>query len=234
MLDTPAIAEEVTREARQLHELHGLPFRLATMNRNVGFANVNNAGASLAEGRLLVLVNSDVLPDRPGWLGKMAASYDATPDIGALGPKLLYEDGSVQHAGMHFEWDSDWSVWHNVHYFKGYSRDLPAANIARPVPAVTGACLMIDRTLYDRVGGLSHEFVMGGYEDSDLCLKLLEDGRQNWYMPGAELYHLEGQSFPLAGLRLAANRYNTWLQTMRWGRHIESINAEADRVQAIT
>ena len=73
---------------------------------------------------------------------------------------------------------------------------------------------MIDRDLYEEAGGLSHAYVQGGYEDSDLCLRLIELGRQNWYMPGAELYHLEAQSYTSERRKLAA-AYNVWLHTHR-------------------
>ena len=87
-------------------------------------------------------------------------------------------------------------MWDNMHYFKGQHRSLPAANVARQVPAVTGACMMVERELYERMGGLSHRYLQGGYEDSDFCLRLIDEGREHWYMPGAELYHLEDQSYP--------------------------------------
>ena len=123
---------------------------------NAGFGAATNAGASVARGRLLLLLNSDVLPAEPGWLGKMQAFHDATPNIGALGPKLLYEDDSLQHAGLYFEMVQEGPTagsWANMHYFKGLHKDLPAANVARPVPAVTAACLMIEKELYEQRRG---------------------------------------------------------------------------------
>ncbi len=155
---------------------------------------------------------------------KLREFYDATPQIGALGPKLLYEDESIQHAGMYFARDAEYRHWENQHYFKGFSRSLPAANVSRPVPAVTGACLMVERALFDQVGGLSSQYVQGGYEDSDLCLRLIEAGRRNWYLAGVELYHLEAQSFPIH-VR-STNRYNAWLQTHLWNDRIEQTMAE--------
>jgi GT2 family glycosyltransferase len=221
VLDSPELAEPLTRLAAGLHELYELPFKVVTLNRNAGYSTANNVGASLARGRLLVLLNSDVLPDEPGWLGRMSGFYDATPEIGALGPKLLYEDDSIQHAGMHFQRDAATGYWENQHYFKGFSRALAAANVSRPVPAVTGACLMLERALWNELGGLRDAYVQGGYEDSDLCLRLLDAGRRNWYLASAELYHLEAQSFQIAAR--GANRYNAWLQTHLWDARIEEV-----------
>ena len=218
VLDSPHLREPLARLAGALHELYGVPFRVLELNRNGGYSTANNLAAAHARGRLLLLLNSDVLPDESGWLSKLRAFHDATPQIGALGPKLLYEDDSIQHAGMYFTRDPEFRHWENQHYFKGFSRALPAAKVSRPVPAVTGACLMVDRALYNEIGGLSAGYVQGGYEDSDLCLRLIDAGRRNWYLADVELYHLEAQSFPIH-VR-ATNPYNAWLQTHLWDERI--------------
>jgi GT2 family glycosyltransferase len=221
VLDSPEQLEQVKRLAGELHELYGIPFKLAILNRNAGYSIANNLGASIAHGRLLLLLNSDVLPVKQGWLGQLRNFYDATPEIGALGPKLLFEDDSIQHAGMYFKRDPATRLWENQHYFKGFNRVLGAASMSRPVPAVTGACLMVDRALYEELGGLRGMYVVIGFEDSDLCLRLIEAGRQNWYLADVELYHLEAQSIPIH-LR-AANRYNAWLQTHLWNDRIDQV-----------
>ena len=102
MLDSPEQADVLDEQAHGLYSIYGIPFRLAVMKGNAGFAGVNNCAVELARADKLLLLNSDVVPDTPGWLDRMSAFYDATPDIGALGPKLLYEDDSIQHAGMYF------------------------------------------------------------------------------------------------------------------------------------
>ena len=219
VLDSPEQVEMLDRQAHGLHSIYGIPFRIAVMKGNAGFAGANNCAVQLARAGKLLLLNSDVVPSVPGWLARMSAFYDATPDIGALGPKLLYDDGSLQHAGMYFYRSPESKVWENMHYFKGQHRHLPAANVARRVPAVTGACMMIDRGLYEDTGGLSHQYVQGGYEDSDLCLRLAEKSREHWYMPDAELYHLEEQSYP-KDVRKRVTGYNMWLQSELWGERI--------------
>ena len=221
VLDSPELAPALQHLAASLHELYGVPFRVITLNRNAGYAKANDLAVSSARGRLVLLLNSDVLPVKPGWLGRMTQFYDATPDIGALGVKLLYEDDSIQHAGMYFQWEPRTNHWENQHYFKGFSRALPAANVSRPVPAVTAACMMVDRSQYHGAGGLQEIYVMGGFEDSDLCLRLVEGGKRNWYLADVELYHLEAQSLP--GHIRPANRYNAWLQTHLWNEQIGSL-----------
>ena len=224
VLDSPDQAEYLRSVARELFNLYGVPFRLVILSANGGFALANNVGASLARGRMLLLLNSDVLPDTPGWLSRMIEFYDANPMIGALAPKLLYEDQSIQHAGLYFDRPPGGYVWSNEHYFKGLHRDFPAANLARSVPAVTGACLMISTELYRELGGLRGAYLRGDYEDSDLCLRLHEMGRETWYMPDVELYHLEGQSYPTHERSLTSD-YNKWLQTHQWA---EELAAQAD------
>jgi GT2 family glycosyltransferase len=230
VLDSPEQEEQLRNYAADLFPIYEVPFRVAVLEHNVGFAGACNVGASLARGRLLLLLNSDILPDRPGWLSALRDYYDATPNIGALGPKLLYEDDSIQHAGMYFYNLPGSSVWVDAHYFKGMHRSLPAANVARRVPILSGACLMIDRGLYEEFGGLSGVFVQGDYEDSDLCLKLSERGYENWYTSCAELYHLEGQSY-LPDRRRPANRYNMWLHSHLWGDRIAEIMAADSQPQ---
>jgi O-antigen biosynthesis protein len=223
VLDSPDLKTAFADKARQLARLYRVPFRVVTMASNAGFGPATNVGASIGRGRLLLLLNSDVLPVEPGWLGKMRAFYDSTPEIGALGAKLLFEDDSLQHAGLYFELVQEGPTagsWANMHYFKGLHKDLPAATVARPVPAVTAACLLIEKELYHSLGGLPDVYVQGDYEDSELCLRLLEAGRENWYLPAAELYHLEATSYREAERGMTAT-YNRWLQTKRFGRAIE-------------
>jgi GT2 family glycosyltransferase len=226
VLDSPQDEDALLEKAARLHPLYRVPFRVAVLRSNAGFANANNAAVGIARAPLLLLMNSDVLPDQPGWLEQMAAYYASQDAIGALGPKLLYEDDSIQHAGIHFHRANGQTVWQDAHYFKGLHRDFPDANVPRAVPVVSGACMMVSRELYESMGGLQGAYVQGDYEDADLCLRLLEAGRRNWYLPTAELYHLEALSYT-SSMRMPANRYNAWLHTRTWGKEIQALEAAA-------
>ena len=232
VLDSPQQSEELLAYAADLHPIYRVPFRVAVLNRNAGFAAANNAGVGLARGRLLLLLNSDVLPDEPGWLGRMRAFYDSTPRIGALGAKLLYEDDSIQHAGMYFHRVAGTEKWVDGHYYKGMHRSLPAAGQPRAVPYVSGSCLMIDCASYEELGGLNTAYVQGDYEDAELCIRLWQGGRECWYLPEAELYHLEGQSYGSA-IRASANRYNMWLHNDLWGAQIAELMSDSRFGQAL-
>jgi GT2 family glycosyltransferase len=146
--------------------------------------------------------------------------------VGIAGPKLLFEDGSIQHAGLFFDSDED-GLWFNRHYFKGMPRRWPEAQKGRQVPAVTGAALAIRRSLFERIGGVSEHYIIGDYEDSDLCLRVRAEGHSIVYVPEAELYHFERRSISLhAGYtRTHASLYNRLLHHERWNATIEALQA---------
>jgi GT2 family glycosyltransferase len=219
VLDSVEQREELASRGRELFALYGLPFKIVNPTAGSGYAGANRHGISIARGRKLLLLNSDVVPDRPGWLGEMCRFYDSREGIGALGAKLLYEDDSLQHAGLYFHRLPGTEIWENAHRFKGLHRSFPAAAVAQPVPAVTAACALVDRKRYEEAGGMPVHYVQGDYEDSELCLRLAQAGYENWYLPAAELYHLEGQSY-LAEARREPSGYNMWLHSELWGERI--------------
>lgn len=226
VLDSPEQREIVEHLLRGLHGLYALPLRLVVMNRNFGYAAANNAGASHASGEALVLLNSDVIPAAPGWLGRLLAplARDGASGAGAVGAKLLFDDGSLQHAGLHFRRDAQ-GRWINDHYFKGMPRDFAPAARARSVPAVTGAAIALPRALFADIGGITEDYIIGDYEDSDLCLKIREKGLEIAYAPDAELFHFERKSIAAhAGyMRGVASEYNNWLHGQRWNVAIERL-----------
>jgi O-antigen biosynthesis protein len=227
VLDSVEQKKELAAKARELFALYRLPFKVVNLTAGAGFAGANKHGIEASTAPQLLLLNSDVVPDRPGWLTALREFYAAQDKIGALGPKLLYEDDSLQHAGLYFHRPAGAELWENAHYFKGLHRDFPAANVARPVPAVTAACMLIDRERYEEAGGLPLHYVQGDYEDSELCLRLSKAGYENWYLPQVELYHLEGQSY-VADARRVPSEYNMWLHSEIWGERIEELMAEFD------
>lgn len=224
VLDSPEQRQQVERELQELSIVYGLAFVLVVMTRNFGYAPAVNAGVGEARGRVLLLVNSDIVPTEPGWQARLDAIGDAHPDAGAIGPRLLFDDDSLQHGGLYFGRDHD-GRWLNRHYWKGYPGAYPPALQTRVVPGVTGACVRIARDVYEDVGGLSEEYVIGDYEDSDLCLKLIRTGRSNWYVGDAALYHFERLSISRheGYERTLVSEYNRWLHTSRWEGLMEDV-----------
>ncbi|WP_332684834.1 glycosyltransferase [Bosea sp. (in: a-proteobacteria)] len=229
VLDSPEHEAEVAHLLGGLFLAYGLPMQLVVMGRNGGFSAACNAGAAMARGEALALVNSDVIPAGDGWLPALVRRLDRHNRIGAVGPKLLYDDGSLQHAGLYFKRDSK-GTWLNHHYFKGMPGNYGPANVERPVPGVTGACIVLPRTLFLEVGGFDDGYVIGDYEDSDLCLKIGRAGLGIVYVPGVALYHLERQSISksLDYTRGVASQHNAWLQTRRWDQQIEALMTAVD------
>ncbi len=229
VLDSPELELAFEKTAFHLSRLYQVPLRGVVLAQNTAYAGATNLGAAEARGRLLVMLHSDVFPDRPGWLRKLAEFYDSQDRIGALGAKLLYEDNSLQHAGIGFtrELFPD-RRWWPLEEFKGLPRSLPQANVPRRVAAVSGACLMIDRELFARLEGLGETYIAGDLEDADLCLRCLEQGLENWYLPEVELFHFERQS-RLIEVGWQRNQwselYNRWLLDRTWGDHLDELGA---------
>jgi GT2 family glycosyltransferase len=233
VLDDPPRRGDFERLCRHLHSVYGVPFRTLMSERNLGYSGANNLGAEAASGGLLLLLNSDVLPTRGRWVGQLLKTYRALPRCGVLGCRLLFEDGSIQHAGMTFRRSSQLrDAWENYHPAKGLPTGFDPHSKPARVPAVTGACMVIDRTLFRELGGLSEDYVLGDFEDSDLCLRAFRNGWHTYYTPEVELYHLERQSIALLGTadwRLVLTLYNEWKQARKWGALIPEVLRQTEQ-----
>jgi GT2 family glycosyltransferase len=152
---------------------------------------------------------------------------DGNRETAVVGPKLLFDDGSLQHAGLTFDKDPE-GRWYNTHLFKGYPRDWPAANQPCAVPGVTGAALLVSRAIYESVGGFTENYIVGDYEDSDLCLKIRAEDREIRYEPRAALHHFERRSIELhpGYSGTVASAYNRRLHADRWSDAMEAAVAE--------
>lgn len=231
VIDDPVLVAPMRRQARLLHALYGVPWRWVWGGTNRGFSGANNLGVAHARAAQLVFLNSDAFPRQPGWVRELTRVLDERPDIGAVGPRLLFADGSIQHAGMVFRRRDDLGVWVNHHPHMGLAPSLDPCTSLTVVPAVTGACLAMRRTDFDRIGGWDTGYLIGDFEDSDLCLKLRAEGFSVGYLPAVELTHLERQSFRMLGsgeYRTKVVIYNAVRHQQRWGHLIEaSASAES-------
>jgi GT2 family glycosyltransferase len=185
-----------------------------------------NAGAAVARAPALLFLNSDVLPAGPGWLGVMLRRLARDRRLAAVGPRLVFEDGTIQHAGLLFRQDDE-GIWYNDHYCKGFPRGHAQAARARRVPGVTGAALLARRAAFEAVGGFCTDYIVGDFEDSDLCLKLRAAGGEIAYEPAAELFHFERQSIALhdGHARTLAGVVNRRLHHRRWGGAMAALMA---------
>lgn len=227
VLDDPVLEPDVRMVLEGAAIIHDLDFQLVVLERNGGFSLANNMAAAAASGDVLVLMNSDVIPARPGWIEPAIARLGQLPPFSVVGAKLLYADDGLQHAGMYFDQTTSHGWWQNMHFWKGYGRLFAPANQELAVPAVTGALMVLRKADFAAVGGFSTDYIVGDFEDSDLCLSLRDNGGICLYMPSLELYHFERQSMPgeaaLAGH--GASIYNRALHTERWRTQIEALAA---------
>jgi GT2 family glycosyltransferase len=173
-----------------LREIAGERLRLVDYDRPFSFSAKINAGAAASRGEHLLLLNDDIEVATPEWLERMVM-YSSIPEIGAVGGRLLLEDGRLQHVVVRFEAGLPGHVYHGFPGdFPGYANDV---RVAQNGLAVTGACLMTRRELFERLGGLSEAFPVN-YNDVDYCLKLRVDGRRVVYDPDLVMYHFESSS----------------------------------------
>ena len=164
--------------------------RVVPFDRPFNFSEKINVGAVHSRGEHLVFLNDDIEVNTPNWIERMVM-YSSIPEVGAVGGLLLLEDGRIQHAGVGFEGGLP------GHPYYGYHRGVPgyanAVRIARDLLAVTGACLMTRRDIFEEVGGLSTTFPIN-YNDVDYCLKQVARGRRVVYDPDLVMTHFESSS----------------------------------------
>lgn len=180
------------------------------------FSRMNNLAAREARGYVLGLINNDIAVRAPGWLREMVA-LALRPEVGAVGAKLLYADGTIQHAGIVLGLLG--LAGHVCRHWPGEApgpgRRLTAV---RGVAAVTGACLVVRKALYLGVGGLD-EAMPVSCSDVDLCLRLAGRGQRTVFTPHAELHHLESVSrgYERSAAQWAETRREEALLRERWG-----------------
>jgi O-antigen biosynthesis protein len=181
------------------------------------FSALNNHAVNEAAGELVLLLNNDVDVINSDWLREMA-SHAIRPGIGAVGAKLLYPDGTIQHGGITVGVGgvAGHQYLHRSGGEVGYFGHL---KLVRTVTAVTGACLMLRRQAYLEAGGLDEVSLPVAFNDIDLCLKLVARGYRNVWTPHAELYHTESVSRGSDRVGENAARYARDVATMRrrWG-----------------
>ena len=169
--------------------------RLISNEKNLGFARACNQGAAAARGKYVLFLNNDT-EVHAGWLAPLIQTAEADPGVGALGSKLLYPDGTIQHAGVVLLDDrAHGDPLRAHHILSRQPQDLPAANEPKVCPALTAACLFVPRDVFEQVGGFDEEF-WNGYEDVDLCFRISAAGKRLVYQPASVVTHHESQSGP--------------------------------------
>jgi len=155
------------------------------------YSAINNATAARAEGNALLFLNNDTEVIEAGWLEAMLEMLEL-PGVAIVGAKLLYPDDTVQHAGI--------ALWHcgtAAHVHSRLPREEPGyfcmADVIRNCSAVSGACMMVKRSVFESLGGFDSAYKVS-YQDVDLCLRAAEAGFRTVFTPFALLYHHESAS----------------------------------------
>lgn len=186
--------------------------RVVTYEKSEGqngfnYSAVNNFGVKQTKGDYILLLNNDTEVITVNWMEELLM-YAQREDVGAAGAKLYYGNKTIQHAGVVLQLGAHRTAGHS-HY--GQSREnlgyMGRLCYAQNVSAVTGACLLVKKSLFEEVGGLDESFAIS-LNDVDFCLKLREKGLLNVFTPFAELYHYESVSRGLDDSGEKAERYN--------------------------
>ena len=190
--------------------------RILRFEGDFNYSRINNFAVSHADGEYILLLNDDTEVISPEWLEAML-EHACRPEVGAVGARLLYPDGYIQHAGVLLGLGNPWTAGVAGHAYQRYDADSPGhLGVLKEVcnySAVTAACMMLRRTVFDEVGGFDEENLKVAYNDVDLCLRIRERGYLVVFTPHAELYHHEFASRGQHSANPAELRY----MLERWG-----------------
>ena len=179
--------DSTTAEAREY--LSTLKHRLLRYGGPFNFSAINNFAVEQTDSPWLLFLNNDIEIIESDWLTTMA-EHIQRPEVGAVGPRLLYPDDTVQHAGIVVGVGGI-----AEHAFRGFPAEAPGVcrqlQVTRNYSSVTGACLLTRREVFDEVGGFDEERLPVTFSDVDLCLKMRRAGYLIVYTPFAKLYHHE-------------------------------------------
>lgn len=200
-------------------ELRAQGVRIVSDPAPFNYSRVNNNGAREARGGFLCLMNNDIEVLDGDWLGEML-SFAALPDVGCVGARLWYPDGTLQHGGI-LRGVCGFAGHAHIGLAKGEPGYFGRAALHQELCAVTAACLVVRRTVFEQVGGLD-ETLPESYNDVDLCLRVRAAGYRNIWTPHAELCHYESatrrnRTIDDRPAMNAQERRTTRLVRTRWG-----------------
>jgi GT2 family glycosyltransferase len=211
--DTMELFEKLAKNKR---------IRILHWNHPFNYSEINNYAAKEAGGEYLLLLNNDTEVITPGWMEEMLM-YAQREDVGAVGAKLYYGDDTIQHAGIILGMGMDGIAGH-AHYRQpkenlGYMGRL---YYAQDMSAVTAACMMVKRAVYEELNGFDEAFEVA-YNDVDFCMRLRKEGYLNVFTPYAELYHYESKSRGLEDTKDKRKRFEKEVKMFkeRWKKELE-------------
>ncbi|WP_141730868.1 glycosyltransferase family 2 protein [Oligoflexus tunisiensis] len=213
VIDHDSKSKDVMKLYDRMEGQHQHRFRRIPYQGSFNFGAMNNIGTHFAKGEFLVFLNNDTEVVSPQWLEELLAVAQL-PSSGAVGAKLLFESGKIQHAGIvglgaGVAGNVGTNLPANTNHYYSYFQT------THEVLAVTGACLMLEKRKFLAVGKFNEVDVPSGFGDVDLCLRLRDKNFSNVYVPHAVLIHKESTTRK-AGFEV----YEKWYMLSRWGENL--------------
>jgi GT2 family glycosyltransferase len=195
--------------------------RIVPYSGEFNYSAINNMAVAQAKGSIIGLINNDIEVINPDWLSEMV-SLAILDGVGAVGAKLIYPDGRVQHGGVVL--GADGVANHFNHLLPRRAAGYFGRNLlTSSVSAVTGACMIVRKSVFEEVGGLNETDLAVAFNDVDFCLKLRKRGYRNIWTPHAELYHHESASRGSEDRPEKRARFKSEIQYMiaAWGPELQ-------------
>ncbi|WP_052128981.1 glycosyltransferase family 2 protein [Neosynechococcus sphagnicola] len=191
VIDNGSTEAETAQVLSQWLTLEPERFRSYSLDIPFNFSKLNNYGVEQAHGKYLLFLNNDTEVITPDWMNALV-EQGQRPEIGAIGGMLLYPDNTIQHAGVivGIGGVAGHSHKHYIANDHGYFNQIQTVN---NYLALTAACLLCRRDVFTAVGGFEEQLDIA-FNDVDLCLKIVEKGYRNLYLPHVKLYHYESKS----------------------------------------
>ena len=221
IVENNSVSDDIFRYYDELRK--NFRIQIVTYEGEFNYSRINNLGVSKASGEYVILLNNDTQVITLDWMEELLM-YAQRKDVGAVGAKLYYEDRTIQHAGVVIGLGAHRTAGHT--HYRVSSNNLGYMGrlcYTQDVTAVTGACLMVKKEIYDKLGGLDESFAVS-LNDVDFCLRIREAGYLNVFTPFAELYHFESISRGLDDKGAAAQRYNEESERFRkkWRKMLDA------------
>ncbi len=199
IVDNGSVVDDVHDYYMDLQSKHAEKIRVIAFNQAFNFSEMNNIAAEQAHGEYLLLLNNDTEVIHGNWLDAMM-NHAQRSDVGIVGARLIYADKKLQHAGVVL---GIGGIAAHAHYQQPMDQEtlLSESFVDRNVSATTGACLLVRKEIYERVGGLDGDQFKIAYNDVDLCLKVSNLGYKIVWTPFATLIHHDSSSRSKTGKR---------------------------------
>ena len=217
IVDNQSEEEDTFRLFASLESKYGDKLRILNYDKPFNYSAINNYAVKKSDADVIGLVNNDVEVIGSNWLSEMV-SLAIQEDVGCVGAKLYYSDGRIQHAGVVVGLGG--VAGHSHKYFSktelGYMERLV---FPQETSAVTAACLVVKRSVFNQVNGLNEQYLKIAFNDVDFCLRVQQEGYRNIWTPYAELYHYESISRGAEDNPEKIARFNSEVDYMKkiWG-----------------